>query len=63
MFIFQWGAYAAAAVYVLKNIDIFALLGAMCGSFMFMCGVGRGGSLVKLILAIYLLIKLFQGVL
>ncbi len=63
MFLLQWGAIATGAMYVLKNIDIFALLGAMCGSFTFMCGVERGGALVKLILAVYLLIKLFQDVL
>jgi len=61
MFILKWGAYAAAAGYVLKNIDIFALLGAMCGSFLFMCGIERGGSLIKLIIAVYLLVKLFTG--
>ncbi len=59
MLLFQWGAYAVVAGYILKNIDIFAVLGAMCGSFIFMCGVERSGALVRLILDVYLLIKLF----
>lgn len=62
MFLAKWGAYGAAAMYVVRNIDIFALLGAMCGSFLYMFGIRRGGELVKLAFALYFLVKIFHGV-
>ena len=63
MFVLKWASYAAAAAYILRNIDILALLGAMCGSFLHICGVEKSGAWIKLILGVYLLVKLFQGVL
>ncbi|MHB1420976.1 MAG: hypothetical protein ACYCX4_15575 [Bacillota bacterium] len=62
MFILKWGAYAAAIGLIFKNIDILGLLAAMCGSFMVMFGVQKGGQWIKTIMAIYLLIKIYMGV-
>lgn len=61
MFFLKWAAIGAGVIYFIKNIDIFGIIAAMCGSFLAMCGLESGGKIVKLALGVYLLVKIFMS--
>lgn len=57
----KWAGYTAAAAFFHKNIDFFAIITAMCGSFMYMCGIPKGGLIVRVAMAGYMLVKVIGG--
>jgi len=56
-FLVKWPLLAAGAGLVIKNIDILAPIAGVVGSFFYMCGLSKGGLIVRVTLAIYLLVK------